>query len=354
MDDAQTLAREPLAAGTLRSAVERAMARELGRRQRIRTIERRPSEYSSSFAIEELDVCTAGGERLELMFKDLSWSSLLEDARRARPAFLYDPRREIRTYQQILARAALGTAKLYGAVVDRQEGRYFLFLERVRLPKLCHVGEFGVWRRVVRWAARMHARFAGRTSPFERITPLLNYDARHYQLWINRAQSFYHNASDRAAEPGRRAVDWLAARYDKIVRELSSLPRTLIHGEFYASNILADDRPTSGNGDGALRVCPVDWEMAAIGPGLIDLAAVVAGSWAEAKRLALALTYFHCLRDEGGAPELGEAEFLRLLDCCRLHLAVQYVGWATEWLPPADQRQDWLAEAIALAKKLEL
>src|SRR5207302_4660618 len=73
MDEAQTLAsREPLAAGTLQSAVERAMARELGRRERIRSIERRPSEYSSSFAIEELDICTAGGERLELMFKDLS------------------------------------------------------------------------------------------------------------------------------------------------------------------------------------------------------------------------------------------------------------------------------------------
>jgi thiamine kinase-like enzyme len=27
------------------------------------------------------------------------------------------------------------------------------------------------------------------------------------------------------------------------------------------------------------RVCPVDWEMAAVGPGLIDLAALTAGWW---------------------------------------------------------------------------
>ena len=60
-----------------------------------------------------------------------------------------------------------------------------------------------------------------------------------------------------------------------------------------------------------------------------------------------------CLRDEGGM-QVSQGEFLRLLDCCRLHLAVQYVGWATTWSPPADQRQDWLAEAVSLARKLGL
>ena len=44
---------------------------------------------------------------------------------------------------------------------------------------------------------------------------------------------------------------------DRLVR----LPRTLIHGELYPSNVIV------GRGHHRERVCPVDWEMAALGPG---------------------------------------------------------------------------------------
>ena len=45
----------------------------------------------------------ADGTTLELMFKDLSRQALLETARRIRPAFIYEPLREIETYRKILA-----------------------------------------------------------------------------------------------------------------------------------------------------------------------------------------------------------------------------------------------------------
>jgi hypothetical protein len=45
---------------------------------------------------------------------------------------------------------------------------------------------------------------------------------------------------------------------------------------------------------------------------------------------------------------------LTALDYCRLHLAVQWLGWAPEWSPPPEHTQDWLGEALGLARKLEL
>jgi hypothetical protein len=93
--------------------------------------------------------------------------------------------------------------------------------------------------------------------------------------------------------------------------------------------------------------------MAAVGPGLVDLAALVAGGWSAQERTALAMAYFEesTLRDAGWS---GEAQFLSALDYCRLHLAVQWLGWSPAWSPPPEHAHDWLREALGLAEKLEL
>ena len=44
--------------------------------------------------------------------------------------------------------------------------------------------------------------------------------------------------------------------------------------------------------DNGLRICPVDWELAARGPGLLDLAALSAGRWSDDERDRLARAYF--------------------------------------------------------------
>jgi thiamine kinase-like enzyme len=95
-----------------------------------------------------------------------------------------------------------------------------------------------------------------------------------------------------------------------------------------------------------VRVAPVDWELAAAGPGLTDLAALV-GGWPEADREALASAY----ADVPGIPSFSARD----LDYARLQLAIQWLGWApASWTPPEGQRHDWLAEALELAERLEL
>ena len=95
---------------------------------------------------------------------------------------------------------------------------------------------------------------------------------------------------------------------------------------------------------------PVDWEMAAVGPGLVDLAAL-AGGWDEAERARLLGAYREGLA-EGGVELDPEPVQAADLDRCRLHLAIQWIGWSAEWRPPPEHRQDWLGEAEALIEGL--
>ncbi len=288
---------------------------------RVEGLELRSSAYRSSFPLDELDVRLADGSILALVLKDLSRTALEDSTRAAKPEFLYDPLREIETYQTVLASGSLGTAMCYGAVVDPPRDRYWLFLERVDGVGLWQIGDFSTWEEAARWLRRMHMELS---QPSGSAGHLLRYDAAFYTGWLERA---------RETVP---AIARIAPRYSKVVERLVALPATFIHGEFYASNVLVESNRRS-------RICPIDWEMAGIGPSLIDLAALASGNWTDEQRAALAAAYV------GGTPS---ENFLIDLDCCLLQLAVQWLGWSSEWFPPRQHAHDWLGEAIGLAEAL--
>jgi hypothetical protein len=310
-------------------------------------LERRPSIYSTSFAIEELDVRLDDDTSFRLLYKDLSRHALLEDARQAKPTFLYDPLREIETYRSILGPNRLGTPICYGAIVEPRAERYGLLLEKVPGVELYQVGDLATWRRVAEWLAVVHARFARQSEALARVVPLLRHDAGYYRLWADRARATLGRAGPRLSRDERRGTEQLFGNYDRVVERLVALPVTFVHGEFYASNVLVCEE-----GEG-LRVCPVDWEMAAVGPGLIDLAALTAGGWTADEREALALAYHAALVPRENWPPAPDV-FLAALDYCRLHLAVQWLGWSPGWSPPSEHAHDWLGEAVGLAEKLGL
>jgi hypothetical protein len=314
---------------------------------RIRALRRRPCDYRSSFTLDELGVQLDDGTRLRLMFKDLGRRGLVGRAVHAKPAFLHDPLREIEMYRSVLPVAALGTAGCFGALVDRLAGYYWLFLEKVEGWELYQVGSLDVWCGVARWLARLHLRF--QHAPEEQCGPaarhLLRYDHDFYWTWPRRAQRFLADASLAAAT--RQPFERLLDQYGAVVDRLLALPGTLIHGEFYAPNILTREKV-----DG-LRVCPIDWEMAALGPGPMDLAALTAGEWTDADRDAMIWAYHDELVRQGG-PAPAPEDLRAALDFCRLHLAVQWLGWSPRHVPPPANSPDWLGEALHLAERLGL
>ena len=84
--------------------------------------------------------------------------------------------------------------------------------------------------------------------------------------------------------------------------------------------------------------------MAGIGPGLLDLVALVAGGWSPLDRAAIEAGYL-----VGGLP-VDPAD----LDACRLQVAMTWLGWSRSWQPPPQHAHDWLADAMAASDRLSL
>jgi hypothetical protein len=331
----------------VRTALERALGNHFRRPCPIARLRQRSNVYGSSHTLEELDLTLKDGTELALMLKDLSRQALLASARGIKPAFLDEPLREIKVYRTLLAEAHLGTAVCYGTMVDPSRGRYWLFLERVPGVGLSQVGDFGTWQQAARWLAALHTRVGPAAVNAAGLARLLVLNRDYYRLWLRRARAFAADAFGPGADELRRGLDRLAVGYGRVVERLTTLPVTFVHGEFYAANVLV---PPVGP---AQWVCPVDWESAALGPGLLDLAALTAGGWTEDQQLALAQAYADELAALGAQLPTAAA-CLTDLDCCRLHLAVQWLGWSSAWSPPQEHRHDWLTEALMLAERLGL
>jgi hypothetical protein len=284
-------------------------------------IERRPYAYATSARLEELDVSFGGDERTSLILKHLAWHHLLDDAQRTKPRFLHDPGRELAVYRKVLAPAGVGPRLVASGVGPDP----WLLLEKVEGVELWQVGDRRVWEAVAAWLAGFHARFADRVDRVRRdIPPLLTIDGDWMLSWAARASRSLAGADDpRATE----LLDVLSG-YPSLVDSPWSAAPTFLHGELYPSNVLV-----SGS-----RVCPVDWEMAAFGPPALDLAALV-GGWDDDHRHAFLGAY-------------GATGLARDVDRCRLHLALQWIGWSDGWRPPPEHARDWIGEALDLARLL--
>jgi aminoglycoside phosphotransferase len=312
----------------LGAALERALGTGTAR------IERRTAKFRTSFPLEDVDVTLEDGTMLALVLKVLSAAELPEKAREAKPEFLLDPERELEAYRDLLPDDSLGTPRCYAAVSEGE--RHWLLLERVNGIPLWQVGELETWQAAARWLAALHERFAAEDGWRAQARHLLRYDAALYRQWARRARE-HAAAAGRRRRERERVVD-VTRRFETVIDRLAALPTTFIHGEFYASNVVVD----------GARIAPIDWELAAQGPGLIDLAALSTGRWGDSERQAIASAYERALTTPPGY------DFGVMLDSCRLHLAVQWLGWAPGWRPPRAHRYDWLSEATDLVERLGL
>jgi hypothetical protein len=288
------------------------------------TVETTPFAAATSHRIDEIG---PGWLR-----KDLRPAALLGHARTARPPFVHDPRREPSAYRDLLRPLALGP-------YCPAAGDDWIVIERVPGVELWQIGELGVWVRVAAWVARMHRRLAAAVPagpPARRVglsraerVPLLVHDAGLFATW-----------RERAAAAGAPAV--VLAAHRRATERLLSIPPTLVHGELYPSNILVR---TVGF---RLDVWPVDWELAGLGPAVLDVAALTAGGWAAPEREAMVRGYF----EAAGHPSGSWTAFRGDLDAARLHLCVQWLGWAPGWTPPPEHDHGWLQEALTLVEMI--
>lgn len=290
---------------------------------------RRKDAYASTHTLEAVEIVLANHRVVPALRKDLSPEGVIPAARGTRPAQLVAPGREIAMYERMLVGSGLAPI-CYGAMSNDQSGEYWLLLERLDGVELWQVGDIKLWEAVARWLARAHASLAQHRHVDG--VPLLHYDRQYYEQWFGRAVGF-------APARQRSAIRALSVYHAAVVEKLLTLSPTVIHGDFYPSNVLVCS-------DSA-KVCvrAVDWELAGLGPSLIDLAALCIG-WPDVERRRLVRAYAHA-----AGLSYGDA-LLSNVDRCEFHLCFQWLGWASDWTPPAEHARDWLTRAIELSAQL--
>ena len=330
---------EQAASSRLDAALEATLSAHFGMPLRIRGADCHPSSYRSSFFVDELDVRLDDGASIELVAKAIEWDAMVPEARLAKPPFLWDAERERATYEAVLPFLQVHAPRYFGSYVGDAGVRYLL-LERIAGVPLWQCGDFEVWREAARALARMHAATdVARVSASPAADHLIRYDRRFYAAWMQRASAFVGG--------GVMELRPIEEAYRHVIACLLAEDVTFIHGEFYSSNILVEGE------DAGCTVRPIDWEMAALGPALMDVACLMAGRWTDEERADVADGYYATLA-EHGRPVPPRERYLKTLDCCLIHLCVRNLGWSRDWSPPSDRRHDWLGEALRLCARWSL
>jgi hypothetical protein len=277
-------------------------------------VERTASRYSTSAPIEEIVVQLADGAAPRLVLKDLTAASRLPGAKAGKPAFLSDPAREPAVYRWLLREVP---DERSAACLHIHEGPVtsWLLLERVPGVELYQVGELAVWASAAAEMATMHQELwrALRHAP-QAGARLLTHDEAALAAWLQRARTFD------ALRGGRhyQELAGLQRLHADVVPRLARLPPVVLHGDLYASNVLVVDGPR-------LRVCPIDWEYAGLGPAALDVAALTSGGWSPDERSAMSRAYWERMEDPRWQPDWEAWE--HCLDMARLQVCVQWLGW---------------------------
>jgi hypothetical protein len=307
----------------LREALEAAL------REPVVSLRRAALEDASTYPIEALEVSTANRARpLSVVFKDITVAR-----RQGRPGTEDRPIGvEATIWSEVLPRAGVRSARYVGVSFPPGGGRAWLFLERVPARPLHEFGDEAAWTSAAGWIGEAHRRTAACAPALATRGDLPVLDGRWHEASLARARE----AATRECRP---VVASVARHWATVVERLHASAPTVVHGEFYPSNILV--RRVRGS----FRVYPIDWETAAVGPRGLDLAALATGARAELRERLLA--------EYADAAGTAVDRHLRgEVAAARVRLAVQWLGRHSEWSPPPEHRFDWASEALAALQEL--
>jgi aminoglycoside phosphotransferase (APT) family kinase protein len=295
---------------------------------RITAMRELPAPRATSYGLRRLAIDLAGGRMLDVLLKSFDVSPHAPDVTLGRGA------RERYAYETVLAGRELGTARLYGVVWDDGRGRHWLLLEFVGGTKLRH--SLGNRIAAAAWLGRLHASVAGQEAELAQHGLLLDYDGAYFRGTADRARLAVGSRFGALVERLKGAL----VGYEAVAEAMGAARRTLVHGSYRSSNVLIDLR------NPAPRVCPVDWELAAIGPPLHDLAFIADGFDRSAvERMCQAYTKEVA---SAGLPFLGTARMLEEIERLRLHKVLRSLARSADWAYPIETVTKLVAQAEAI------
>jgi Phosphotransferase enzyme family len=297
----------------LRGELQRLLVNVLPTGARIVGIDRAPAGSATSHECNRLTIRVCSGTEVILFLKEFRSAALAADRTPALGGVHRRAARELSVYRDLLADAGLGTASYYGAFEDTEDGRLVIALEFVDGARLRSC-TLDAWIAAARWLGHLQAYFARHPERRPASHVLLHHD-------------FFGARAEGAAQAVAQAAPHLAGRlagvtknYHRLVDVMTGQPRTLVHGSYRSQNILV----VSATG----RVCPVDWEFAAIGSPLYDLAFVSDG-FRPPDRDRLWDAYLKAAGD-AYAPPRDREKMRHVVDCFRLHKVLKSLSEACD------------------------
>ena len=303
-----------------KEALERGLCAVLGNgasNDTIRITKRLTNDAACSYASEIVECVLPDGRPVRVVMK-YGTSTGREHGQRLGPDY------EALVYREVLQPLSITAARCYGAYTEQRTRQTWLVVELI--TDTMHVGKSWIQSKGMNaaadWIGRFHALNRARAA---RLAPILNhYDARHFWLWARRTLRF----------EGRSRVPWLrplVTRFEQAIDILMTAPQTIIHGDFYCDNALYR-RGT---------IYAIDWELAGVGAGEIDLACLTNG-WPDEMMKPWVRSY--C---EGRWPRGAPRAFDRRFNAAQLYVLFRLLGEGPGW--PDQEERDWRLDLLRAA-----
>ena len=283
--------------------------------------ERNP--YESTFPSEVVACRLDDGSELRLLCKYGVSFGRPSHSSRGSTAF------ESVVYRKVLQPLEASSPAYYGDYTDPTSGETCLVIEYVDGLRLSKAPQDAVLE-AARWIGRLHAAADGLASNVS--ADLHVYGAQYYLGWAERTAIY-----TRQVRPDLEWVPAVCERFSDLVPDLLAASQTVIHGEYYPKNILVRGQ----------RICPVDWQSAAIAAGEVDLASLTEGHWPE-DLVPRCESAYAGARWPGGPP----ASFERSLAAARLYWPLRWLGERPE--RTAGKRRGYFDVLLAAAQRLGL
>jgi aminoglycoside phosphotransferase (APT) family kinase protein len=279
----------------------------------FRSIRREPSPFARRARAEVVTVVLADGTVQRRFVKWLAPDAHPDKRRREREPLVF---RRLLEPGHIARR--LPVPRCYGAYRDAVSHEHVLVLEHVDgLPLKYHGLER--WPTAARELARLHASFAAAEATLRRCDFLLRLDGDYFGAWAARAAAVVEQRAPALGARVRRAL----RDHDAIAALLAAQPPTLVHNDLAPKNVVV------GAAGEPPRICFVDWEMAGVGCGLLDLAHLLHGlEGGERERVASAY-WSELARADPAAVATDDRE--RVLAACDLQNAIFRLAHVTAW-----------------------
>jgi len=308
--------------------VEEVLSRELG--ETVDSIVRRRGEFEKHTAVEVVTARLAGGRHVELFVKHLGSRQSDHPDQQRRD-------REARLYEELVSGDGLPLPKCLGARWDESAATGLLVLEHLDGWPL-HYHELDQWFAAARRLAELHVHFAARPQSLLDADFVLRLDAHYLSGWAERAVLAV--AASYSAELACR-LERLVASWERVVAPIVAQPPTLVHNDLSRKNVLVSTATVPA------RICFVDWEMAGVGCGLLDLVHVRYQRLDAASDRRMLTEYAGQLSGTGLLPA-DRRELRELFAACELHRTVYRLARCGWWGKPLE----YVADRVAAAERL--